>query len=55
MNQFGRVAAYLSRPYWCLYGAQCRERLSFCTVQRTNYFNTIILAKHNNKLPGDGC
>jgi len=23
MNRFGRVAAYLSSPYWCVYSAQC--------------------------------
>ena len=26
MNQFGRVAAYLSSPHWCVYSAQCRVR-----------------------------
>jgi len=34
MNHFGRVAAYLSSPYWCVYSAQCRVRLCVqCTVQ----------------------
>jgi len=34
MNQFGRVAAYLSSPYWCVYNPQCRARLRVqCTVQ----------------------
>jgi len=34
MNQFGRVAAYLFSPYWCVYSAQCRVRLCVqCTVQ----------------------
>jgi len=26
MNQFGRVVAYLSSPYWCVYCAQCMVR-----------------------------
>jgi len=30
LNRFGRVAAYLSSPCWCVYSAQCRVRL--CTV-----------------------
>jgi len=29
MNQFGRVAAYLSIPYCCVYSAQCRVSLTF--------------------------
>ena len=34
MNQYGRVAAYLFSPYWCVYSAQCRVRLCVqCTVQ----------------------
>ena len=34
MNQFVRVAAYLSSPYWFVYSAQCRVRLCVqCTVQ----------------------
>ena len=40
MNHFGRVAAYLSRPYWCVYSAQCRVRLVFigaCTVQNVEW------------------
>ena len=33
VNQFGRVAAYLSSPYWCVYSAQCTVRLCVqCTV-----------------------
>jgi len=27
MNQFGRVAAYLSSPYWCVYSALLRMLL----------------------------
>jgi len=27
MNQFSRVAVYLSTPYWCVYSARCRVRL----------------------------
>ena len=23
ISQFGRVAAYLSSPYWCVHSAQC--------------------------------
>ena len=34
MYQFGRVAAYLSSPYWCVYSAQCRVMVCVqCTVQ----------------------
>jgi len=41
MNQFSRVAIYLSGPYWCVYSAQC----TVCTVHSAdwkpnNYFNT---------------
>ena len=35
MNQFGHVAAYLSSPYWCVYGAQCRVRLLLMCVHCT--------------------
>jgi len=47
-NQFGRVAAYLASPYWCVYSAQCRVRLLLvcvqCTLQNENV--TVSLAKH---------
>ena len=34
MNQFGRVATYLSSPHCCVYSAQCRVRLcAQCAVQ----------------------
>ena len=33
MNRFGRVAAYLSSPYWCVYSAECRvQSETVCTV-----------------------
>jgi hypothetical protein len=32
MNQFGRVAAYLSNPYWCVHSAQCTTVLSLIMV-----------------------
>jgi len=35
MNQFGRVAAYLSSVYWCVYSAQCKMRLLLVCVQCT--------------------
>jgi len=35
MNQFGRVAACLSSPYWCVYSAHCRVRL--CTVHSAEW------------------
>ena len=41
MNQFGHVAAYLSSPYWCVYGAQCTVLL--CTVHCTNTNNGLTL------------
>jgi len=56
MNQVCRVTAYLYSPL--LVCVQCtvqNETVSVCTVHRTNYFNIITLAKHNNKLPDDGC
>jgi hypothetical protein len=37
MSQFGRVAAYLSCPYWCVYSLQCTVEseivIGVCTVQ----------------------
>ena len=54
MNQFGRVAAYLSSPYWCMYSAQCRVRLSLCTVHCTYTINSLTLHSavytHTNSL-----
>ena len=35
MNQFGRVAAYLSSPFWRVYVVQCRVRLLVVCVQCT--------------------
>jgi len=31
MNQFGRVTAYLSSPYWCVHSAESHSAL--CIVQ----------------------
>jgi hypothetical protein len=31
MNQFGRVAAYLSSLYWCVYSVQCTVQ-SKCVI-----------------------
>jgi len=42
MNQFGRVAAYLSSFYWCVYSAQCRARLLLVCVQCTVQSETVI-------------
>ena len=47
MIQYGRAAAYLSSPYWCVYSAQCIVRLFtvHCThhVQTMHVFNYFIL------------
>ena len=42
MNRFGRVAAYLSSPNWCLYSVQCRVRLLLMCVQCTVQSETVI-------------
>jgi hypothetical protein len=56
MNHFGRVAAYLSSAYWCVYSAQCKVRLLLVCVQCTMQNETVIgvctvhtAAIHTNK------
>jgi len=43
LNQFGRVAAYLSITYWCVYSAQCRV----CTVRSAECVKRAVQSVHS--------